>query len=75
MAFLLGAKCPVSILMKDGYCSSEDAAAQRCALQRQGKPNAQLTVAEIDELCIPDAQGEALLDQAMTHMKEIVRSA
>ncbi len=35
---------------------------------RQGKPNAQLTVSEIDEHCAPDTQGEALLRQAITRL-------
>ncbi len=43
-------------------------AARKRALLRQGKPNAQLSVTEIDELCAPDAPGAALLRQAMTHL-------
>ena len=43
-------------------------AARQCQLTRQGKPNAQLTVTEIDTLCTPDVQGEALLRQAMARL-------
>ena len=42
--------------------------ARQLQLARQGKPNAQLSVTEIDALCAPDAQGEALLRQAMTRL-------
>jgi magnesium chelatase family protein len=42
--------------------------ARQRALVRQGKPNANLTVSEIDQWCAPDAQGEALLRQALTHL-------
>lgn len=35
---------------------------------RQGKPNALLGVSEIDELCAPDAQGGALLKQAIERL-------
>ncbi len=41
-------------------------AARQRAMTRQNKPNAQLTVPEIDALCAPDAQGAALLQQAIT---------
>jgi len=50
-----------------------DIARQR-ALARQGKPNAQLTVSEIDEYCAPEAQGEALLRQALTHLELSARA-
>ncbi len=43
-------------------------AARARALARQGKPNAQLAVSEIDTLCAPDAQGAALLQQAITRL-------
>ncbi|MGA8146020.1 MAG: YifB family Mg chelatase-like AAA ATPase [Gallionellaceae bacterium] len=43
-------------------------AARQRQLVRQGKPNAQLAVIEIDEMCAPDTQGEALLRQAMTRL-------
>ncbi len=43
-------------------------AARQLQLARQGKPNAQLGVTEIETYCIPDAQGEALLRQAITRL-------
>ena len=43
-------------------------AARQRQLDRQGKPNAQLSVTEIDAHCAPDAQGEALLRQAITRL-------
>ena len=48
--------------------------ARQRQLARQGKPNAQLTVTEIDALCAPDAQGEALLRQAMTRLNLSARA-
>jgi magnesium chelatase family protein len=42
--------------------------ARQRQLSRQGKPNAQLSVTEIDALCVPDAQGEALLRQALSQL-------
>jgi magnesium chelatase family protein len=42
--------------------------ARQRQLSRQGKPNAQLSVTEIDALCMPDAQGEALLRQALSQL-------
>ena len=50
-----------------------DAARQR-ALARQGKPNAQLSVTEIDALCVPDPQGEALLRKAITRFNLSARA-
>jgi len=50
-----------------------DAARQR-AMARQGKPNAQLSVTEIDALCKPDAQGEALLRAAITRFNLSARA-
>jgi magnesium chelatase family protein len=44
------------------------------ALARQGKPNAQLSVTEIDELCKPDAQGETLLRAAITRFNLSARA-
>lgn len=35
---------------------------------RQNKANAQLSVGEIDALCTPDAQGGALLQQAISRL-------
>ena len=43
-------------------------AARQRQLARQGKPNTGLSVGEIDELCAPDTQGEALLRQAITRL-------
>jgi magnesium chelatase family protein len=43
-------------------------ASRQRQLARQGKPNAGLSPSEIDELCKPDAQGEALLRQAITRL-------
>ncbi len=42
--------------------------ARQRQLARQDKPNAQLSVTEIDTFCAPDAQGEALLRQAITRL-------
>ena len=42
--------------------------ARQLQLARQEKPNAQLSVTEIDELCAPDALGETLLRQALTRL-------
>ena len=41
---------------------------------RQGKPNAQLAVSEIDTLCAPDAQGAALLQQVITRLSLSARA-
>lgn len=49
-------------------------AARQRALARQGKPNAQLSVAEIDTLCAPDTQGVTLLRQAMTRLNLSARA-
>ena len=43
-------------------------AARQRQQARQGKPNALLGVSEIDELCAPDAQGSALLKQAIERL-------
>ena len=71
---------PQETLLKqaDGETSSiiqtrVEAARQR-ALARQNKPNAQLTVPEIDALCAPDAQGAALLEQAITRFSLSARA-
>jgi magnesium chelatase family protein len=42
--------------------------AYRRQLERQGKPNAALATVEIDQLCVPDPQGEQLLRQAMRRL-------
>ena len=44
------------------------AAARERQLLRQGKPNAQLTTREIDQHCVPDAAGTALLKQATNRL-------
>ncbi|GAB4122135.1 MAG: YifB family Mg chelatase-like AAA ATPase [Sideroxydans sp.] len=49
-------------------------AARQRQLARQNKPNAQLSVTEIDEHCAPDAQGEALLRQAITRLNLSARA-
>lgn len=43
-------------------------AARQRQLARQGKPNAHLSVSEIETWCIPDAPGEALLRQAIARL-------
>ena len=43
-------------------------AAHARQLARQGKPNARLTTREVDAHCQPDADGAALLRQALTHL-------
>ncbi len=68
----------VLLTQADGEASSNiqarvEAARQR-SLQRQSKPNAQLTVPEIDTLCAPDAQGAALLQQAITRFSLSARA-
>jgi len=49
-------------------------AARQHAVARQGKSNAQLSVTEIDALCAPDAQGEALLRTAITRFNLSARA-
>ncbi len=44
------------------------AAARERQIARQGKPNAQLTPDEIDQHCLPDGAGAALLKQAMLRL-------
>ncbi len=53
--------------------SRVEAARQR-QLTRQGKPNAQLTVTEIDSFCAPDIKSEALLRQAITRLNLSARA-
>jgi magnesium chelatase family protein len=71
---------PQDTLLKqgEGEASSEiqlrvQAARQR-ALLRQGKPNALLSVSEIDALCAVDEQGAALLQQAITRLNLSARA-
>ncbi|OIR16909.1 competence protein ComM [mine drainage metagenome] len=49
-------------------------AARQRQLARQGKPNAQLSVAEIDRWCAPGADGEALLRQAIARLNLSARA-
>lgn len=44
------------------------ATARERALARQHKPNVQLATREIDRYCMPDAQGETLLKQAIARL-------
>jgi magnesium chelatase family protein len=48
--------------------------ARQHQLARQNKANAQLTVTEIDALCTPDAQGVALLQQALSRLNLSARA-
>jgi magnesium chelatase family protein len=71
---------PQETLLKqaDGETNSDIQArvnvARQHALTRQNKPNAQLTVSEIDALCAPDAQGAALLQQAISRLNLSARA-
>ena len=49
-------------------------AARQRQQDRQRKPNAQLTVSEIDTLCAPDAEGAALLQQVITRLSLSARA-
>ncbi|MBI5919856.1 MAG: YifB family Mg chelatase-like AAA ATPase [Nitrosomonadales bacterium] len=49
-------------------------AARQRQLSRQGKPNAQLGVSEIDDFCTPAASGAALLQQAITRLNLSARA-
>jgi len=48
--------------------------ARQRQLARQAKANAQLSVTEIDTLCAPDAQGAALLQQAISRLNLSARA-
>lgn len=48
--------------------------ARQHQLARQNKANAQLSVAEIDALCIPDEHGAALLQQAISRLNLSARA-
>ncbi|MBP9218756.1 MAG: YifB family Mg chelatase-like AAA ATPase [Sterolibacterium sp.] len=48
--------------------------AHACQWQRQGKPNAQLGPAEIDQYCTPDAQGVQMLRQAIQRLSLSARA-
>lgn len=43
-------------------------AARKLQMLRQSKPNAQLSVTELDEVCVPDADGIALLKLAIVRL-------
>jgi magnesium chelatase family protein len=58
-----------SVLIK----SRVEASRQR-QLTRQGKPNALLSVAEIELFCVPDTQSETLLRQAITRLNLSARA-
>jgi magnesium chelatase family protein len=62
----------------DGESSAAIQARVEAARQRQnarqGKPNAQLSVTEIETLCAPDASGEALLRQAISKLNLSARA-
>ncbi|MFZ5503824.1 MAG: YifB family Mg chelatase-like AAA ATPase [Pseudomonadota bacterium] len=49
-------------------------AARQRQLSRQNKPNAQLSVTEIDNYCAPDEPGEALLRQAISKLNLSARA-
>ena len=49
-------------------------AARQRQLARQGKPNALLTVSEIDTFCAPDTKSETLLRQAITRLNLSARA-
>ncbi|MBX9963438.1 MAG: YifB family Mg chelatase-like AAA ATPase [Burkholderiales bacterium] len=49
-------------------------AARNVALARQGTPNARIGPSEVDAYCNPDAQGEALLRQAMQRLSLSARA-
>ena len=71
---------PQETLLKqaDGESNSDIQArvnvARQRALTRQNKPNAQLTVSEIDVLCAPDTKGAALLQQAISRLNLSARA-
>jgi magnesium chelatase family protein len=71
---------PQDTLLKqgDGEASSDIQtrvqAARKRALLRQAKPNALLSVSEIDALCVVDEQGAALLQQAITRLNLSARA-
>jgi magnesium chelatase family protein len=48
--------------------------ARQRQLARQDKPNAQLSVTEIDALCTPDEQGSALVHQAISRLNLSARA-
>lgn len=56
----------------DGECSAQIQerveVARSLQLERQRKPNAQLTVTELEVLCQPDAKGEALLRMSIERL-------
>ena len=62
----------------NGECSADIKnrveVARQLQLTRQGKPNAQLSVSEIDVFCVPDTQSEALLRQAILRLNLSARA-
>lgn len=48
--------------------------ARQRQINRQNKPNAQLSVTEIDSLCAPDAEGAALLQQVISRLNLSARA-
>jgi len=71
---------PQDILLKQGdgetnrEIQTRTQAARQRALLRQGKPNALLSVSEIDALCVVDEQGAALLQQAIMRLNLSARA-
>jgi magnesium chelatase family protein len=57
-----------------GVIQARVEAARQRALLRQGKANAQLTVSEIDELCVLDEKSTALLQQAISRLNLSARA-
>jgi magnesium chelatase family protein len=74
------AAVPQEAMLKQGEGESSETiqkrveAARKRGLSRQGKPNAQLTVNEIDALCVPDEAAAALLQQAITRLNLSARA-
>ncbi len=71
---------PQDVLLKQsdgelsGVIQTRVEAARQRALLRQGKPNALLSVSEIDALCVVDEQSAALLQQAITRLNLSARA-
>lgn len=71
---------PQDTLLKQGEGEPSSAiqarieVARQRALQRQGKPNALLSVSEIETLCVVEAEGAALLQQAIARLNLSARA-
>ena len=71
---------PQEDLMRQSQSESSGSIRQRVEsayqrqLTRQGKPNARLTVKEIDKYCVPDTLGENLLKQAISRLNFSARA-